>query len=176
MLIGATGLLRVRARPYPHLTPSQSLLIINGWAAFIILLFVGCVMYVCVLSTRRSSRKVTANVLHADMVNSDTYAYKKNEHTTRKGLYKRKSNQNIKGLQSKRDILVTTTKNLNAALRARLIERKSEEANLPPSTRDVKHFVESMEDETDMEPCRVRMFWSTPTQIQSIHLFVYQLS
>ena len=36
--------------------------------------------------------------------------------------------------------------------------RLNEEIDLPLSTRDVKHFSESMHDECDMEPCRVCLF------------------
>jgi hypothetical protein len=41
------------------------------------------------------------------------------------------------------------------------------EATLPPSTRDVKHFAESLEAESAMEACRVRIWKSEDRNIRN---------
>jgi hypothetical protein len=146
----------VCARQFPNIINKKKSMFINEWAALLILILVGCVCFLCVISVRKSTRIITANVLHTNMMSSELHAYKQYEKKTPRGVQRRKSIENKNVFETKRAILQSENKNHQASIRAQLIANRSEDASLPPSTRDVKHFVESMEDESDMEPCRVR--------------------
>ena len=120
------------------------------------LVLIVAVIWVCwMLSVRRSSRPIKSNTLHTEMV-SDVLAYKKYTYKTKQVLKRAISKKNSAHVNNRRQVLLNETRVQQAAHKAKLKERSAEESVLPPPTRDVKRFVESMADECEMEACTVR--------------------
>lgn len=147
------------ARKFPQYVNKENKIELNYIEiAYIIakLFLIVAVLWVCwMFSLRRSVRPVKSNTLHAEMV-TDVLAFKKYASKSKQSARRVKAKENHSYVGNKRQVLLNETRLQQAAHKAKLKERSAEESVLPPPTRDVKRFVESMADECEMEACTVR--------------------
>ena len=164
------------ARPPPTDEQIRGETFVSFWSSFIFILalFFIVIVATAMVELRRGSRVRTRSVLLEDTIHPDDARSPRNasDSGSKRARRKTEARRTPEQAAAEREIHRRSQAEFNSRIRQRVNTEEeahakrmkekadtslAEEANLPPSTRDVKHFREAMDAESDMEPCRVRL-------------------
>ena len=120
---------------------------------------------ISIVTLRRGSRNRVPNILSPDFIDISkrkwNYGFGPISKDGQKYAAKKAADANKIQIneerRKQRELLKADNVVYDAAEKKKLDDRLRKEVGMSPSTRDVKHFAESMCDECDMEACRVRI-------------------